>query len=164
MWLHLLLDCIALDLRITGYRPIDHDWCKVDLRLRASFLDYAHPYREILDGYDIEEWRDTLRDFLDGKKWGNLIESSLLFSEPDMDFTYHFGYLAEGRLNIALYDKRGTRDSVPNRLDLFFNLQNLERLWRYLCLISGEIPVEDSRIASMLADGTLLMECEESGE
>ena len=161
MWLRLDLDGVEMYLRIQGVResasPDDDAWCRVSLHLQSSWLNYDLD-EHILCSEEVKWLSKTIEDAFDKRLPKN---EELEFIEPNIRFV--FSCLDErgkpfrwpmADLRVSFWNEGLTN----NYLSLRFDVADLDALWQYLRLVTGEADLSDPRVRFWLDKGVILPE------
>lgn len=171
MWLKINLDGIAFHLRISDYKKStdnwEDEWSRVDLTLQSSkWLDYQIVNDEILLMCEIETLRDNIKNLLSAKvdkiKRVECVEPDLtfvFFPQYDLRDDSKYIYVAPGHeivdihmeLEVAFWNEGLT----ANRLVLFFNRENLDRLLSYLDLVTKQLDIQDKQVMELIENGII---------
>ena len=161
MWLRLDLDGVEMYLRIQGFRksalPDDDAWCRVSLHLQSPWLHYDLD-EHILCSEEVKWLSKTIEDAFDKRLPKN---EELEFIEPNIRFI--FSCLdAEGGLtrppmaDLQVFFWNGY--PTANYLSLCFDEADLDALWQYLRVVTGEADLSDPRVRFWLDKGVILPE------
>ena len=161
MWLRLDLDGVEMYLRIQGVResasPDDDAWCRVSLHLQSPWLHYDLD-EHILCSEEVKWLSKTIEDAFDKRLPKN---EELEFIEPDFCFIFSCfdvggkpSWPPMADLHISFWDDGLT----ANYLSLCFGKTNLDALWQYLRLVTGEADSSDPRVRFWLDKGAILPE------
>ena len=161
MWLRLDLDGVEMYLRIQGVREstslYDDAWCRVSLHLQSSWLSYDLD-EHILCSEEVTCLSRTIEDALFKRLAKN---EELEFFEPNIRFV--FSYLDTERelswppiADLRVFFWNGCLTN--NYLSLRFDVANLDALWQYLRLVTGEADLSDPRVRFWLDKGVILPE------
>ena len=161
MWLRLDLDGVEMYLRIQGFResasPDDDAWCRVSLHLQSSWLHYDLD-EHILCSEEVKWLFETIEGALSKRLTKN---EELEFIEPNIRFIFSclddkgkpFRWpMAE--LRVSFWNHGLT----ANYLSLCFDEADLDALWQYLRLVTGEADLSDPRVRFWLDKGVILPE------
>ena len=161
MWLRLDLDGVEMYLRIQGFResasPDEDAWCRVSLHLQSPWLHYDLD-EHILCSEEVKWLSKTIEDAFSKRLTKN---EELGFIEPDFCFIFSC-FDIEGKLSwppmadlhISFWDDGLT----ANYLSLCFDEADLDALWQYLRLVTGEADLSDPRVRFWLDKGAILPE------
>lgn len=162
MWLRLDLDGVEMYLRIQGVREsaslYDDAWCRVSLHLQSPWLNYHLNEHELLCSEEVKRLSKTIEDAFSKRLTKN---EKLGFIEPDLCFIFSC-FDIEGKLSwppmadlhISFWDDGLT----ANYLSLCFDVADLDALWQYLRLVTGEADLSDPRVRFWLDKGAILPE------
>ena len=162
MWLRLDLDGVEMYLRIQGVREstslYDDAWCRVSLHLQSPWLNYHLNEQELLCSEEVKRLSKTIEDAFSKRLTKN---EELEFIEPNIRFI--FSCLdAEGELtrppmaDLQVFFWNGY--PTDNYLSLRFDKADLDALWQYLRLVTGEADLSDPRVRFWLDKGVILPE------
>ena len=159
MWLRLDLDGVEMYLRIQGFResasPDDDAWCRVSLHLQSSWLHYDLD-EHILCSEEVKWLSKTIEDAFDKRLPKN---EELEFIEPNIRFV--FSCLDEkgkpfrwpmADLRVSFWNHGLT----ANYLSLCFDQADLDALWQYLRVVTGEADLRDPLVRLWLDKGAIL--------
>ena len=162
MWLRLDLDGVEMYLRIQGVREstslYDDAWCRVSLHLQSPWLNYHLNEQELLCSEEVKRLSKTIEDALSKRLTKN---EELEFIEPNIRFV--FSCLDEkgkpfrwpmADLRVSFWNEGLT----ANYLSLCFDEADLDALWQYLRLVTGEADLSDPRVRFWLDKGAILPE------
>ena len=162
MWLRLDLDGVEMYLRIQGFResasPDDDAWCRVSLHLQSPWLNYHLNEQELLCSEEVKRLSKTIEDALSKRLTKN---EELEFIEPNIRFV--FSCLDDkgkpfrwpmADLRVSFWNEGLT----ANYLSLCFDEADLDALWQYLRLVTGEADLSDPRVRFWLDKGAILPE------
>ena len=156
MWLRLDLDGVEMYLRIQGFResasPDDDAWCRVSLHLQSSWLNYDLD-EHILCSEEVKWLSRTIEDAFDKRLPKN---EELGFIEPDFCFIFSC-FDIEGKLSwppmADLHISFWNHGLTANYLSLCFDQADLDALWQYLRVVTGEADLSDPRVRFWLDKG-----------
>ena len=161
------LDGITVKLEIRGYTKYDREseeeprWCRLDFSfISQPWLRYKRQDDEVLTNEEVEALAEHLERLLNGRM---AEPTELECIEPDFCFIFSC-FDIEGKLSwppmadlhISFWDDGLT----ANYLSLCFGKTNLDALWQYLRLVTGEADLSDPRVRFWLDKGAILPEYE----
>lgn len=162
MWLRLNIEGIVLYFRIRGYEPSkehgwEDQWCSVDLSIEArGYLDYKIEDNVILLSAEVENLVDNLEKLLNG----DLNEVEIIeFLEPYFEFILQPD--EDSKKSIQYVSMKWVvyfwNDGAPtsNYLSIELCREEIDYLYHYLKLVTGNISKENSVIHKMIQDGIL---------
>lgn len=162
MWLRLDLDGVEMRLRIRDYVQSTEDgwhreWCSIDFHLQSKWINYPRNDAELLLSVEVESLRDDLEAVFDGRIIRNF---EVRHVEPDLRFFFTV-FDKDGRRVTPMADLRVSfwnHGLTNNYLSLRFDVADLDALWQYLRLVTGEADLSDPRVRFWLDKGTILPE------
>ena len=161
MWLRLDLDGVEMYLRIQGFResasPDDDAWCRVSLHLQSSWLHYDLD-EHILCSEEVKWLFETIEGALSKRLTKN---EELEFIEPNIRFIFSCLDDKGKPFRWPMADLRVSfwnHGLTANYLSLCFGKTNLDALWQYLRLVTGEADSSDPRVRFWLDKGGILPE------
>lgn len=163
MWLRLDLDGVEMYLRIQGFResasPDDDAWCRVSLHLQSSWLHYDLD-EHILCSEEVKWLFETIEGALSKRLTKN---EELEFIEPNIRFIFSCLDDKGKPFRWPMADLRVSfwnHGLTANYLSLCFDEADLDALWQYLRLVTGEADLSDPRVRFWLDKGAILPEYE----
>ena len=161
MWLRLDLDGVEMYLRIQGFResasPDDDAWCRVSLHLQSSWLHYDLD-EHILCSEEVKWLFETIEGALSKRLTKN---EELEFIEPNIRFIFSCLDDKGKPFRWPMADLRVSfwnHGLTANYLSLCFDQADLDALWQYLRLVTGEADLSDPRVRFWLDKGGILPE------
>ena len=161
MWLRLDLDGVEMYLRIQGFResasPDDDAWCRVSLHLQSSWLHYDLD-EHILCSEEVKWLFETIEGALSKRLTKN---EELEFIEPNIRFIFSCLDDKGKPFRWPMADLRVSfwnHGLTANYLSLCFDEADLDALWQYLRLVTGEADLSDPRVRFWLDKGGILPE------
>ena len=161
MWLRLDLDGVEMYLRIQGVResasPDDDAWCRVSLHLQSSWLHYDLD-EHILCSEEVKWLFETIEGALSKRLTKN---EELEFIEPNIRFIFSCLDDKGKPFRWPMADLRVSfwnHGLTANYLSLCFDQADLDALWQYLRLVTGEADLSDPRVRFWLDKGAILPE------
>ena len=161
MWLRLDLDGVEMYLRIQGFResasPDDDAWCRVSLHLQSSWLHYDLD-EHILCSEEVKWLFETIEGALSKRLTKN---EELEFIEPNIRFIFSCLDDKGKPFRWPMADLRVSfwnHGLTANYLSLCFDEADLDALWQYLRLVTGEADLSDPRVRFWLDKGVILPE------
>ena len=161
MWLRLDLDGVEMYLRIQGFResasPDDDAWCRVSLHLQSSWLHYDLD-EHILCSEEVKWLFETIEGALSKRLTKN---EELEFIEPNIRFIFSCLDDKGKPFRWPMADLRVSfwnHGLTANYLSLCFDEADLDALWQYLRLVTGEADLSDPRVRFWLDKGAILPE------
>ena len=161
MWLRLDLDGVEMYLRIQGFResasPDDDAWCRVSLHLQSSWLHYDLD-EHILCSEEVKWLFETIEGALSKRLTKN---EELEFIEPNIRFIFSCLDDKGKPFRWPMADLRVSfwnHGLTANYLSLCFDQADLDALWQYLRLVTGEADLSDPRVRFWLDKGVILPE------
>lgn len=173
MTLHLDLDGIQTQLRITGYHPSSQEdrtgeWCKTDFSFRSDpWLDYHREGDEVFLCQEVEELFEQLGRLLTDQLSE---ETELTLMEPDFTFRLHpkrdlrqdprITYIAPTADPIvdisADWVVSFWHDGLTaNYLSVALGREEIRHLRNYLGLVLGRLSEDSPECAAMIGEGVL---------
>lgn len=151
MYLKLPLDGdITVTFRIREY---DHritasdDWCVVDLLVKKpGVINYELYEDETLEGHEVRSIKDLIAATMNGedRKPYEPLEPYMIF-EPGQDPVH---------LIWKIYIWSGVEYNTDSTIDLYLLQEDMERLLKYLKLITGELAMDD--VMDLIEQGVLV--------
>lgn len=161
MWLRLDLDGVEMYLRIQEFResasPDDDAWCRVSLHLQSSWLHYDLD-EHILCSEEVKWLFETIEGALSKRLTKN---EELEFIEPNIRFIFSCLDDKGKPFRWPMADLRVSfwnHGLTANYLSLCFDEADLDALWQYLRLVTGEADLSDPRVRFWLDKGVILPE------
>ena len=161
MWLRLDLDGVEMYLRIQGFResasPDDDAWCRVSLHLQSSWLNYDLD-EHILCSEEVKWLFETIEGALSKRLTKN---EELEFIEPNIRFIFSCLDDKGKPFRWPMADLRVSfwnHGLTANYLSLCFDEADLDALWQYLRLVTGEADLSDPRVRFWLDKWVILPE------
>ena len=162
MWLRLDLDGVEMYLRIQGVREstslYDDAWCRVSLHLQSPWLNYHLNEQELLCSEEVKRLSKTIEDAFSKRLTKN---EELEFIEPNIRFIFSCLDDKGKPFRWPMADLRVSfwnHGLTANYLSLCFDQADLDALWQYLRLVTGEADLSDPRVRFWLDKGAILPE------
>ena len=165
MILHLQLDEITFYLEIKHYSKNNYEfeWTDTDLILKSkSYLNYRNSNQEILVTCEIEKLHDKIEDLLMDRL---VCDEILECLEPDLSFAFRVNnnqsndkerYIEQDDINMQLIITPWAGVPSKNRLIIFFDRDDLEKLLYYLKLVMRLVDKSNTNIQRLIKDKIII--------